>query len=138
MPRKNRYTSILRPQQVGSPRGEQPLVLLYDIEDDRLRNRVAQICLDYGLERIQFSAFFGRITRNLREQIALRILNEVEKQNARVRIMPVTEESLANMWEYDYWRKDADELAGQAPEAQAQACAEPAPPRLRILRDLED
>jgi CRISPR-associated protein Cas2 len=138
MPRKNRYTSVLRPQQVGPPRGEQPLVLLYDIEDDRLRNRVAQICLDFGLERIQFSAFFGRITRNLREQMALRILNEVEKQNARVRIMPVTEESLANMWEYDYWRRDADELARQAPESNAQASAEPALPRLRILRDLED
>jgi len=42
------------------------------------------------------------------------------------------------MWEYDYWRRDADELARQAPESNAQASAEPALPRLRILRDLED
>ncbi len=138
MPRKNRYTSVLRPQQVGPPRGEQPLVLLYDIEEDRLRNRVAQICLDFGLARIQFSAFFGRITRNLREQMTLRILNEVEKKNARVRIMPVTEESLADMWEYDYWRRDAAELAREAAKTSSGTRAESASPRLRILRDLED
>lgn len=123
---------------MGPPRGEQPLVLLYDIEEDRLRNRVAQICLDCGLQRIQFSAFFGRITRNLREQMALRILNEVEKQNARVRIMPVTEESLGEMWEYDYWRKDADELARRASGPDAGSGAETALPRLRILREVEE
>ena len=40
------------------------MVLIYDIENDRLRTRVAGICLDYGLERIQFSAFFGKLNRN--------------------------------------------------------------------------
>ncbi|MGB9880221.1 MAG: CRISPR-associated endonuclease Cas2, partial [Anaerolineae bacterium] len=34
-------------------------VVVYDIPDDRVRARVADVCLDYGLERIQFSAFQG-------------------------------------------------------------------------------
>jgi CRISPR-associated protein Cas2 len=115
------------------------VVVLYDIEDDRRRNRVAQICLDFGLERIQLSAFLGRMTRNLREQMALRILNEVEKQNARVRMLPVPEESLAEMWEYDCWRREADELAGQAASTgEGPARVEPALPRLRVVGDLED
>ena len=138
MPRKNRYTSVLRPRQVGPPRGAQPLLVLYDIEDDRVRNRVAQICLDFGLERIQLSAFLGRVTRNLREQMALCILNEVEKQNSRVRIMPVSEESLADTWQYDHWRKDADELADHSSGPDTRARVEAALPRLLIVRDIKE
>jgi CRISPR-associated protein Cas2 len=118
MGRENRYKGILKPLQVGAPRGESPLVLLYDIEDDKVRNRVSEICLDYGLERIQFSAFFGRLTRNRRQEMALRVRREVEDENARVRVIPVAEEDLADMWEYDHWRMDADELKKQAEEGE--------------------
>ena len=41
-------------------------MLIYDIENDRLRTRASDICLDYGLERIQYSAFFGKLNRNRR------------------------------------------------------------------------
>ena len=60
MARKNRYTGILKPLPVGHGSPEVSVVLIYDIEDDRLRTRVADICLNYGLGRIQFSAFFGK------------------------------------------------------------------------------
>ena len=55
MAHKNRYRGVLRPLQVGRGSPEVSLVLIYDIEEDKIRNRVADICLDYGLERIQFS-----------------------------------------------------------------------------------
>lgn len=87
------------------------MVLLYDIEDDGVRNRVSQACLDFGLERIQFSAFFGRLTRNKREELELRVMRELKEENARLRVIPICEADLAGMWEYDYWRRDADELA---------------------------
>ena len=66
MGRKNRYSGVLRPLQVGKGSPEVALVLIYDIENDRVRTRVSEICLDYGLERIQFSAFFGKLNRNRR------------------------------------------------------------------------
>jgi hypothetical protein len=47
------------------------VVLIYDIENDRLRTRIADACMDYGLERIQFSAFFGKLNRNRRQELAL-------------------------------------------------------------------
>jgi hypothetical protein len=77
MARKNRYRGVLRPLQVGRGSPEVSLVLIYDVEEDRIRTRVADICLDYGLERIQFSAFFGRLNRNRRQELALRVQAEI-------------------------------------------------------------
>lgn len=131
MQRKNRYVGVLTARQLGPPRGEDPVLLLYDIEDDRIRGRVSQICLDYGLGRIQFSAFFGRLTRNRRQQLAGSILNEVTKENVRVKLIPMSEENLADSWEYDYWRKNADELDGRDG-------AEDPLPRIQFVPDLED
>ena len=61
MARKNRYTGVLKPLQQGKGAPEVSVVLIYDIENDRLRTRIADACMDYGLERIQFSAFFGKM-----------------------------------------------------------------------------
>ena len=36
-------------------------LLVYDISHDRTRARVADACLDYGLDRIQYSAFCGTL-----------------------------------------------------------------------------
>ena len=39
-------------------RGQEVLTfVIYDVEDDRVRTRVSNTCKDYGLERIQYSAF---------------------------------------------------------------------------------
>lgn len=114
MPRKNRYTGILKPVQVGRGAPEVSLVLIYDIEDDRLRTRVAEICLDYGLERIQFSAFFGKLNRNRRQELALRLAREVEDASARIRIYPICEDDLKDMWSLEQYRRDADALEAQA------------------------
>lgn len=35
--------------------------LLYDISDNRRRNKLAQICKDYGLVRMQKSCFYGKL-----------------------------------------------------------------------------
>jgi CRISPR-associated protein Cas2 len=49
-------------------------VVLYDIPDDRIRTRISEACLDYGLERMQFSAFQGKLSRNKREELFLALL----------------------------------------------------------------
>ena len=36
-------------------------LVIYDIEDDRIRLKISETCLDYGLVRIQFSAFLGTL-----------------------------------------------------------------------------
>ena len=127
--RKNRYRGVLRPLQVGRGSPEVSLVLIYDVEEDRIRTRVADICLDYGLERIQFSAFFGRLNRNRRQELALRVQAEIGDESARVRVIPVCEEDLKDMWIFDQYRRDADELK----TAESATGGKPAMPRLRVL-----
>jgi CRISPR-associated protein Cas2 len=99
--------------------------LIYDIEDDRLRTRAADICFDYGLERIQFSAFFGKLNRNRRQELALKLQNEMGNEAARIRIIPVCEDDVSDMWVLDQYRRDAEAL---------KTGAESGIPRLRILR----
>ena len=42
-------------------------LLIYDIPDDRKRTKIADICLDYGLDRIQYSAFSGNIPATIKK-----------------------------------------------------------------------
>jgi len=122
--RKNRYTGVLKPLPLGKGSPEESLVLIYDIEDDRLRSRASDVCLNYGLERIQFSAFFGKLNRNRRQELALRLQREMGQESARIRIIPVCEQDLKEMWVFDQYRVDADEL---------KAAADRERPRLRVL-----
>jgi CRISPR-associated protein Cas2 len=129
MAQKNRYSGVLRPLPVGKGSPEVSLVLIYDIEDDRLRTRASEICLDYGLERIQFSAFFGKLNRNRRQELALRLQSEIADESARVRIVPVCEDDLRDMWVLDQYRRDADDL---------KARAEAKKPVLRVLKAAQE
>jgi CRISPR-associated protein Cas2 len=124
VPRKNRYSGVLKPLPIGKGSPEVSLVLIYDIENDRLRSRTADICLNYGLERIQFSAFFGKLNRNRRQELSLRLQRELGKASGRIRIIPVCEQDLKDMWVLDQYRLNADEL---------KAAADGETPRLRIL-----
>ena len=65
---------------------------MYDIEDDRTRFRVSEACLDYGLERIQFSVFRGKLNRNKREELLMRLTNVLGEEPGKILIQPVCEE----------------------------------------------
>jgi CRISPR-associated protein Cas2 len=66
---------------------------MYDITNDRIRGKVADACLDYGLDRIQFSAFYGRLGRNHREELMLRIMNLLGDETGKIELVPVSETS---------------------------------------------
>lgn len=71
--------------------------VFFDISNDRIRNRVGERCKDYGLSRIQYSGFMGRLTKNKREELYLKILKEIgEEENASVLIQPVCEKCFEN------------------------------------------
>lgn len=106
MARKNRYSGVLKPQAIGRGSPEVSCFLIYDIENDKLRTRAADICMNYGLDRIQFSAFFGKLTRNLRQELCLRLQRELGDKSARIRIIPVCQADLKDMWVLDQYRPD--------------------------------
>ncbi len=69
-------------------------LLVYDIPDDRIRTKVADICLDYGLERIQYSAFLGELGHNRQEEILQKIRRRVGKKDANVQVFPICDKDL--------------------------------------------
>ncbi|AIG97424.1 CRISPR-associated endoribonuclease Cas2 [Archaeoglobus fulgidus DSM 8774] len=48
-------------------------LVIYDISDDRVRNRISAICKRFGLSRIQRSAFLGEITSSRRKELIERL-----------------------------------------------------------------
>jgi len=71
------------------PQIETTTVVLYDIPHDRTRSKVSQRCLDFGLERFQYSAFYGPLTRNRREELALVLEHLIEVHGGAVSLIPV-------------------------------------------------
>jgi CRISPR-associated protein Cas2 len=65
--------------------------VLYDIPDDTVRTKIAGVCKDYGLQRIQFSAFCGPLTRNMREQLFLRLGDTLGTRPGKILLQPVCE-----------------------------------------------
>jgi hypothetical protein len=60
-------------------------MVIYDIEDDRARLRVAEACKDAGLERMQYSCFRGPLSRNMREELLERLRKIQQEWEARWR-----------------------------------------------------
>jgi CRISPR-associated protein Cas2 len=66
------------------------MLLIYDITNDRVRTKVATACEDYGLDRIQFSAFYGRLSRNHQEELMLKIGGLLGDEPGRIQLIPVS------------------------------------------------
>ena len=71
------------------------VLLIYDIPDDRIRHKVSERCKDYGLSRIQYSAFAGELDRNRREELMLRLRRTLGKKEGNIRLQPVCTRDLA-------------------------------------------
>lgn len=70
-------------------------LLVYDIPDDRIRQKVSEACLDYGLARIQYSAFRGDMNRNRQEELLQRIKRVIGKKEANVQLYSLCEKDVA-------------------------------------------
>jgi CRISPR-associated protein Cas2 len=75
------------------------LFLIYDIQDDKARTRVAEACKDYGLRRVQYSTFFGDLNRNRQEELMQRVRRIVNGGDAYVLLLPTCERDLAAVLE---------------------------------------
>lgn len=69
--------------------------VIYDIPDDRVRYKVSERCKDYGLDRIQYSAFAGDLDRNRREELMMRLRKTLGEKEGNIRLQPVCSRDLA-------------------------------------------
>jgi CRISPR-associated protein Cas2 len=102
------------------------ILVLYDIPSDRARTHVADACLDYGLERIQYSAFVGVLGRAHRQELMLRIGRLLDHEPANVRFILLDETS---------WRQQHIIEQGMAGHGQHTHMNEK-PPREETLEDV--
>lgn len=65
------------------------LLLVYDIPDDSKRAKIADACLDYGLDRFQFSAFSGWLLPTQQEELILKIKKILGKKAGNVQMFPI-------------------------------------------------
>jgi len=66
-------------------------LVIYDITHDGTRTKVADACLDYGLERVQFSAFLGELSALHQRELLLQIKRRIGKHTANIQLFPLDE-----------------------------------------------
>lgn len=81
-------------------------IVIYDIVEDKIRNKIADICLDFGLERIQFSAFFGQLSHNQKETLFKKAKRIIGESPGNIQIFPVCEKDLALRLTYIVEKED--------------------------------
>lgn len=67
------------------------ILLIYDIPDNRVRTKAADICLDYGLERVQYSAFSGNLRRVHQEELMSKLRKRLGKRAGKILLLPCCE-----------------------------------------------
>jgi CRISPR-associated protein Cas2 len=68
--------------------------VLYDIEKDKVRNKVAKLCKQTGLYRVQFSVFLGTLERTQKDALELQIEELIDKEKDKVYIFPMSKSEL--------------------------------------------
>jgi CRISPR-associated protein Cas2 len=84
------------------------ILLIYDIVDDRRRTKIADACLDYGLDRVQMSAFTGLLNRSHQEELMLRIDTVLGDSEGKIHLYPIDQKAWERRLELDTMRT-ADE-----------------------------
>ena len=72
-------------------------LVIYDIENDRIRLKISETCLDYGLARIQYSAFLGILNRNKREELFLRLTSILDDNAGKIMLQPICHKDVKDM-----------------------------------------
>jgi CRISPR-associated protein Cas2 len=75
-----------------------PVLVLYDISDDKTRTKISEACKDYGLDRIQFSAFSGRLTKASREELEMRLGKTMGNHFGAVTVIQLEQSNFDNAW----------------------------------------
>jgi len=83
-------------------------LLVYDIPDDRIRTKVADFCLDYCLDRIQYSAFIGLLSRGLMDELVQKIQRRIGTKPAKILVVPIPQ---------DAWRERVEIVQEEDDEA---------------------
>lgn len=74
-------------------------LVIYDIPSNRVRDKVADACMDYGMNRIQFSAFAGDLLRTHQEELAQKAQRLLGRNEGKVYLYCIGEREWADRLE---------------------------------------
>ena len=66
-------------------------LVVYDIPDDAKRGKIADACLDYGLDRIQYSAFLGPLLPTHRDELMMKVKEILGRKAGNIQCFPLCE-----------------------------------------------
>lgn len=99
--RRSRFAAVQPPRREDAGGVETLVFVLYDIPSNRVRLRIASACLDFGLERIQWSAFRGVLTSEQRGRLIERLVLEIGSERGRLHVVPVCAADAGRLWALD-------------------------------------
>ena len=70
-------------------------IVIYDIASNRARLKVADVCMNYGLNRIQYSAFAGTLLRTHQAELMERVRRCLGRQPGKVFLYCIGEPEMA-------------------------------------------
>lgn len=68
------------------------LWVVYDIVENKARSKIARICKNYGLYRVQKSVFLGDLNRNQIDELSLKCQDTMDEDEDSVYIFPMCDE----------------------------------------------
>jgi CRISPR-associated protein Cas2 len=63
--------------------------IIYDVTIDKARSRIAKLCKEAGLYRVQKSVFLGTIARNRLDELTMHIEDLIDEQTDSVYVFPL-------------------------------------------------
>ncbi len=103
-------------------------LVVYDVVEDRVRQRISEACLDFGLERFQMSAFWGKLTATRRRELFLKLQDLLGETPGRVLVQPVSDDDFAKRAVFQ--RRPA----GEDGKPEPREWPEPGAPRPNIVK----
>ncbi len=68
--------------------------VMYDIKNDKVRNKVSKCCKQAGLYRVQYSVFLGSLEANEKDSLQLQIEELIDEKIDSVYIFPMNKKEL--------------------------------------------
>lgn len=68
--------------------------VMYDVQNDRVRTKIAKLCKQAGLYRVQYSVFLGSISSNEKDTLELQFEEMIDEENDSIYIFPMSKNEL--------------------------------------------
>ena len=66
--------------------------VIYDIVENKTRSQIARVCKQYGLYRVQKSAFLGNLNKNEIDELSIKAGDSIDLNKDSLYIFPMCEE----------------------------------------------